>query len=51
MVKPAASFVAHVQDQATTIYAGPEEPANRFAFSDCHLGTAGEVLPRLFERT
>lgn len=34
MVKPAASFVAHVQDQATTIYAGPEEPANRFAFSD-----------------
>lgn len=49
VVEPAASFVAHVQRRARTIYVGPEEPANRFAFSECHFGTGGEVLPRLFE--
>ena len=26
---------------------GMVEPANRFAFSECHFGNAGEVLPRL----
>ena len=37
-----------VQRQARTIYVGPEEPANRFAFSECYFGMAGEVLARLF---
>lgn len=50
VVEPAASFVARVQRRARTIYVGPEEPANRFAFSECHFGMAGEVLPRLFRR-
>ena len=49
VVEPAASFVAHVQRRARTIYVGPEEPANRFAFSECHLGMAGEVLAQLFQ--
>ena len=50
VVEPAASFVAHVRGRARTIYVGPEEPANRFAFTECHLGKAGEVLPDLFRR-
>ena len=45
VVEPAASFVAHVSDRARTIYVGPEEPANLSAFTECHLGKAGEVLP------
>src|SRR5215469_1783012 len=49
VVEPAASFVAQVQRRARTIYVGPEEPGNTFAFSECHLGMAGEVLPYLFE--
>lgn len=49
VVEPAASFVARVQRRARTIYVGPEEPANAFAFSECHLGRAGEVLAQLFE--
>lgn len=49
VVEPAASFVAHVQRRARTIYVGPEEPANRLAFSECHLGIAGEVLAQLFQ--
>jgi NAD-dependent deacetylase len=48
VVEPAASFVAHVRGRARTIYVGPEEPANNFAFTDCHLGNAGAVLPELF---
>jgi NAD-dependent deacetylase len=48
MVEPAASFVAHVGSRALTIYVGPEEPANRKAFTECHLGKAGEILPMLF---
>ena len=60
VVEPAASFVAHVRGparhggparrggRARTIYVGPEEPANYFAFTECHLGNAGEVLPGLF---
>jgi NAD-dependent protein deacetylase/lipoamidase len=49
VVEPAASFVAHVSGQARTVYVGPEEPANRYAFTACYLGKAGEVLPALFE--
>jgi NAD-dependent deacetylase len=45
VVEPAASFVAHVGRRARTIYVGPEEPANTSAFTDCHLGKAGELLP------
>jgi NAD-dependent protein deacetylase/lipoamidase len=55
VVEPAASFVAHVRSpdrsghgRARTIYIGPEEPANRFAFTECHDGRAGELLPELF---
>jgi NAD-dependent deacetylase len=48
-VEPAASFVAHVGGKARTIYVGPEEPANASAFTECHLGKAGEVLPTLFD--
>jgi NAD-dependent deacetylase len=44
-VEPAASFVAHVVERARTIYVGPEEPANRSLFTECHLGEAGKVLP------
>jgi NAD-dependent deacetylase len=47
VVEPAASFVAQVGGQARTIYVGPEEPANAFAFTERHLGRAGEVLPEL----
>jgi NAD-dependent deacetylase len=45
VVEPAASFVAHVRGRARTIYVGAEEPANASAFTECHLGKAGEVLP------
>jgi NAD-dependent deacetylase len=48
VVEPAASFVAYARRHARTIYVGSEEPANRSAFSECHLGKAGEVLPQLF---
>lgn len=47
VVEPAASFVAHVCGRARTVYVGPEEPANAAAFTECHLGKAGEVLPKL----
>jgi NAD-dependent deacetylase len=47
VVEPAASFVAHVGGRARTIYVGAEEPANASAFTECHLGKAGEVLPLL----
>jgi NAD-dependent deacetylase len=49
VVEPAASFVANVSGRARTEYVGPEEPANRNAFTECCLGKAGEVLPTLFE--
>jgi len=48
VVEPAASFVAHVRSRARTIYVGPEQPANAASFTECHLGSAAEVLPRLF---
>ena len=49
VVEPAASFVAHVRRRAKTrtIYVGPEAPANRSAFTECHAGKSGEVLPNL----
>lgn len=47
-VEPAASFVAQVNGRARTVYVGPEEPRNKIAFSECYVGKAGEVLPRLF---
>jgi NAD-dependent deacetylase len=50
VVEPAASFVAHVQGCARTIYVGPEEPSNRASFTKCYLGKAGELLPSLFPR-
>ncbi len=50
VVEPAASFVAHVNGRARTIYVGPEEPANVSAFTECHLGKAGEVLPEFLAR-
>ena len=50
VVEPAASFVAHVGGRARTIYVGAEEPANASAFTECHLGKAGEVLPDLLGR-
>jgi NAD-dependent protein deacetylase/lipoamidase len=48
VVEPAASFVARVRGSARTIYIGPEEPANNFAFSVCYSGKAGELLPQIF---
>ena len=47
VVEPAASFVAQVSGRARTIYVGPEEPANAAAFTELHLGKAGEALPGL----
>ena len=47
VVEPAASFVAHAGGRARTIYVGAEEPANASAFTECHLGKAGEILPNL----
>ena len=49
VVELAASFVAHVRGRARTIYMGAEVPANFSAFTECHLGKAGEVLPTLFD--
>ena len=48
VVEPAASFVAYVSGRARTVYVGSEEPENADAFAECHLGKAGEVLPKLF---
>ncbi len=50
VVEPAASFVAHVQSRARTIYVGDEEPANSSAFTECHLRKAGEILPDLLHQ-
>jgi NAD-dependent deacetylase len=47
VVEPAASFVVHAGSRARTIYVGAEEPANASTFTECHLGKAGEVLPKL----
>jgi NAD-dependent deacetylase len=50
-VEPAASFAAHVRGLARTVYVGPEEPANRAAFTECHLGKSGELLPNLLSKS
>ena len=47
VVEPAASLVTHVCGRVRTIYVGPEEPGNASAFTECHPGKAGEVLPDL----
>ncbi len=47
-VEPAGSFVRAMGNRARTIYIGPEEPANASAFSEIHLGKAGELVPRIF---
>jgi len=47
VVEPAASFAAQVRQRARTVYVGLEEPANAPLFSECHIGRASEVLPRL----
>lgn len=48
-VYPAAGFVATARaNGARTIYVGPEPPENARAFDECRLGTATQVLPRLF---
>ena len=49
VVEPAASFAAHVGGRARTVYVGAEEPANARAFTECHLGKAGELLPDLLD--
>lgn len=49
VVEPAASFVAHVNGRARTIYVGAEEPANASAFTECHLGKAGEIVPDILD--
>lgn len=51
VVHPAASFVDHARGRARTIYLGLEEPANKFAFNECHLGRAAQLLPELFQLT
>jgi NAD-dependent deacetylase len=47
VVEPAASFAAHLRGGTRAIYVGLEEPANACTFTECHLGPAGDVLPRL----
>ena len=49
VVEPAASFVRRVSGRARTVYAGPEEPANRRSFTEVCIGNSGELLPTLFE--
>ena len=48
-VYPAAGFVTIAnRRRIRTVYVGPEEPLNAEAFGEIVLGTAAEVLPRLF---
>jgi NAD-dependent deacetylase len=48
VVEPAASFVRMARrNGASTIYVGPEDPANRGFFDEVLLGKAGDVLPVL----
>ena len=48
-VYPAAGFVGMAKQLGiATIYVGPEEPLNADAFDKIVLGTATEVLPRLY---
>jgi NAD-dependent deacetylase len=49
-VYPAAGLV-HIARQGgiRTVYVGPEEPSNASAFNEIVLGTATQMLPRLFQ--
>ncbi len=48
-VYPAAGFVTLANRRSIRpVYVGPEEPLNADAFGEIVLGTAAEVLPRLF---
>jgi NAD-dependent deacetylase len=48
-VYPAAGLVnIATQTGIRTVYVGPEEPLNADAFDEIMLGTATEILPRLF---
>jgi NAD-dependent deacetylase len=52
VVYPAAAFAAHARNgtrAVRTFYVGPEEPANCAMFDECKIGTAGELLPALFD--
>jgi NAD-dependent deacetylase len=50
VVHPAAGFVRRVRERgARAVYVGPEAPENANVFDECRLGTAGEVLPTLFD--
>ncbi len=50
VVEPAASFVRMARlNHASTIYVGPEEPANHEFFDEVVLGNAGDVLPGLVQ--
>lgn len=49
-VYPAAGFVSAARrNGAQTVYVGPEAPENVHAFDECRLGTATQVVPRLFQ--
>jgi len=50
-VYPAAGFVSSVRGRARTIYVGPEEPDNAYAFDECRLGGAVLAVPQLFGAT
>ena len=58
VVEPAASFVAHVDGRAGTIYVGPEEPENAALFTECDYrgcaviqSTAPDMRNSLAERS
>jgi NAD-dependent deacetylase len=52
-VHPAAGFVSHLRHTrgglARCVYVGLERPENAYAFDECRLGKAGELLPALFD--
>jgi NAD-dependent deacetylase len=55
-VHPAAGFVSHLRHNpnvrgrfARCVYLGVERPDNAYAFDECRLGKAGELLPGLFD--
>jgi NAD-dependent deacetylase len=57
-VHPAAGFVSHLRHTPNTrgrfarcIYVGLERPDNSYAFDECRLGKAGDLLPSLFHPT
>jgi NAD-dependent deacetylase len=49
-VYPAAGFAAAARRNGSRcIYVGPEAPENAAFFDECRLGTAGDVVPSLFQ--